>query len=173
MRRIRPPANPGAISENSSSHLPPSEASRPANPVMFSPGRSSRATMPLATGSLRFAKTILSLPAETAALCPLAWHEGCGGCHYNAYHAHSEPRNSGATHVLLTFGRHRREVARGVKTSLPYAQQCREKAGSSVPAALTRTRRVTLSAVVLAKSEWRTLTSVQPMTGRRLRLCRL
>jgi hypothetical protein len=29
-----------------------------ANPVMFPPGRSSRGTIPLATGSLTFAKTI-------------------------------------------------------------------------------------------------------------------
>jgi hypothetical protein len=35
---------PGAISESSSSHLPPSEASQLAKPVMFPFGRSSRAT---------------------------------------------------------------------------------------------------------------------------------
>src|SRR6516165_8161423 len=50
--------SPGAISESSSSHLPPSEASKTAKPVMFPPGWLSRATMPLATGSIRFAKTI-------------------------------------------------------------------------------------------------------------------
>ena len=49
---------PGAISESSSSHLPPSEASRPAKPVAFPPGRSSRGTMPLATGSPPVVKTI-------------------------------------------------------------------------------------------------------------------
>src|SRR6516225_2117515 len=49
---------PGAISVSSSSHLPPSVASRPAKPVAFPPGRSSRATMPLATGSGPIAKTI-------------------------------------------------------------------------------------------------------------------
>ena len=42
--------SPGAISESSPSHLPPSEASTAANPVTFPPGRSSRGTMPLATG---------------------------------------------------------------------------------------------------------------------------
>jgi hypothetical protein len=41
--------SPGAISESSSSHLPPNVASNPAKPVMFPPGRSSRATIPLAT----------------------------------------------------------------------------------------------------------------------------
>ena len=50
--------SPGAISESSSSHLPPSVASKLTKPVMFPPGRSSRTTMPLATGSATFAKTI-------------------------------------------------------------------------------------------------------------------
>jgi hypothetical protein len=50
--------SPGAISESSSSHLPPSEASKLAKPVVFPLGRSSRGTMPLATGSLRPTKTI-------------------------------------------------------------------------------------------------------------------
>jgi hypothetical protein len=50
--------NPGTISESSSSHLPPSDASKRAKPVIFPFGRSSRVTMPLATGSLTFAKTI-------------------------------------------------------------------------------------------------------------------
>jgi hypothetical protein len=51
--------NPGAISESSSSHLPASEASPTlAKPVMFPPGRSSRVTVPLATGSVTLAKTI-------------------------------------------------------------------------------------------------------------------
>ena len=50
--------SPGAISVSSSSHLPPSEGSKRAKPVMFPPGRSSRATMPLATGSATVAKTI-------------------------------------------------------------------------------------------------------------------
>ena len=50
--------SPGAISESSSSHLPPSEASKLAKPVMFPPGWSSRAMMPVATGSLRPGKTI-------------------------------------------------------------------------------------------------------------------
>jgi hypothetical protein len=49
--------SPGAISESSSSHLAPSVGSM-AKPVVFPLGRSSRATMPLATGSLTFAKTI-------------------------------------------------------------------------------------------------------------------
>jgi hypothetical protein len=48
----------GAISESSSSHLPPREASREAKPVVFPPGRLSRGTMPLATGSPPNAKTI-------------------------------------------------------------------------------------------------------------------
>src|SRR6516162_8709609 len=47
---------PGANSESSSSHLPPSEGSEPPKPVMFPLGRSSRATMPLATGSFRARK---------------------------------------------------------------------------------------------------------------------
>src|SRR5215472_1808225 len=49
---------PGAISDSSSNHLPPSEASWMAKPVMFPPGWLSRGTMPLATGSVTFAKTI-------------------------------------------------------------------------------------------------------------------
>ena len=50
--------SPGAISESSSSHLPPNEASKLAKPVVLPLGRSSRATMPLTTGSATFAKTI-------------------------------------------------------------------------------------------------------------------
>src|SRR5215468_6822105 len=50
--------SPGAISESSSSHLPPSEASQLTKPVMFPLGRSSRGTRPLATGSVTFTKTI-------------------------------------------------------------------------------------------------------------------
>ena len=50
--------SPGAISESSSSHLPPSVASLRAKPVTFPPGRSSRSTRPLATGSPPLAKTI-------------------------------------------------------------------------------------------------------------------
>ena len=46
-----------AISDSNSSHLPPIEPSKLAKPVVFPPGRSSRGTMPLATGSLTFAKT--------------------------------------------------------------------------------------------------------------------
>ena len=43
--------SPGAISESSSSHLPPSVASKLAKPVIFPPGWLSPGTMPLATGS--------------------------------------------------------------------------------------------------------------------------
>ena len=50
--------SPGAISESSSSHLPPRVASKTPKPVTFPPGRSSRATRPLATGSATPAKTI-------------------------------------------------------------------------------------------------------------------
>ena len=50
--------SPGAISESSSSHLPPRVASKVSKPVTFPLGRSSRATMPLATGSPTPAKTI-------------------------------------------------------------------------------------------------------------------
>src|SRR6516164_4487349 len=50
--------SPGAISESSSSHLPPKVGSKMAKPVMFPPGWLSRGTMPLATGSPRLAKTI-------------------------------------------------------------------------------------------------------------------
>ena len=42
--------SPGVISESSSSHLPPSVGSKLAKPVMFPPGRSSRATMPAGDG---------------------------------------------------------------------------------------------------------------------------
>ena len=48
----------GAISESSSSHLPPIEASQRPKPVMFPPGWLSLATRPLATGSPPFTKTI-------------------------------------------------------------------------------------------------------------------
>src|SRR6266436_4115895 len=50
--------SPAATSESNSSHLPANVASSVAKPVTFPPGRSSRATMPVATGSVRFAKTI-------------------------------------------------------------------------------------------------------------------
>jgi hypothetical protein len=50
--------SPGAISESSSSHLPPSVASEPPKPVIFPPGWLSRGTTPPATGSPPFAKTI-------------------------------------------------------------------------------------------------------------------
>jgi len=50
--------SPGAISESSSSHLPPSVGSKRAKPVAFPPGRSSRGTTALGTGSPTFAKTI-------------------------------------------------------------------------------------------------------------------
>jgi hypothetical protein len=50
--------SPGAISESSSSHLPPSEASKVAKPVMFPPGWLSPGTMPVATGSITSANTI-------------------------------------------------------------------------------------------------------------------
>ena len=50
--------SPGAISESSSSHLSPNEASKLAKPVVLPLGRSSRATMPLTTGSLAIVKTI-------------------------------------------------------------------------------------------------------------------
>jgi len=52
---------PGAISESNSSHLPPSEASKVAKPVVFPVGRSSRAMMPLATGSIAVTKAALAL----------------------------------------------------------------------------------------------------------------
>jgi hypothetical protein len=38
---------PGAISESSSSHLPPTEGSKPPKPVVFPLGRSTRGTRPL------------------------------------------------------------------------------------------------------------------------------
>src|SRR6516225_7878514 len=50
--------SPGAISESSSSHLPPSDGSKRAKPVMFPPGRSSRGTRLLAAGSVAPIKTI-------------------------------------------------------------------------------------------------------------------
>ena len=50
--------SPGAISESSSSHLPTREASALPKPVTFPPGRLSRGTMPLATGSPSATMTI-------------------------------------------------------------------------------------------------------------------
>ena len=47
--------SPGAISETSLSHLPPIEASKLLEPVMFPLGRLSRWTMPLANGFTRIA----------------------------------------------------------------------------------------------------------------------
>ena len=60
--------SPGAISESSSSHLPPIEASRVAKPVTFPLGRSSRGTMPVATGSITPAKTIGIVRVEGSGL---------------------------------------------------------------------------------------------------------
>src|SRR5262245_21768804 len=50
--------SPGAISESNSSHLPTSAGSKLAKPVILPPGWLSRGTMPMATGSPTFAKTI-------------------------------------------------------------------------------------------------------------------
>ena len=47
----------GAISFNSSSHLPPIEFSKLANPVRFLPGRAKLVTKPLPTGSPTRANT--------------------------------------------------------------------------------------------------------------------
>jgi hypothetical protein len=60
----------GAISESNSTNLPPTEASQLAKPVTLPPGRSSRATMPLATGSPKPAKTIgiVGVSRRTAAV---------------------------------------------------------------------------------------------------------
>jgi hypothetical protein len=74
--------SPGAISESSSSHLPASEASKAANPVTFSPGRSSRGTMPLATGSIPLTKTIGIVGvsrwmATVAGVPPVRMMSGC------------------------------------------------------------------------------------------------
>src|SRR6516164_2770119 len=70
--------SPGAISESSLSHLPPSEASKVAKPVMFPLGRSSRATMPLATGSPTFAKTIGIVPLDGNGPRGRACHDDVG-----------------------------------------------------------------------------------------------
>jgi hypothetical protein len=58
LNRLAARLSPGAISESSSSHLPPIEGSTPPKPVMFPPGWLSPGTMPLATGSNAVAKTI-------------------------------------------------------------------------------------------------------------------
>src|SRR5215471_7997457 len=50
--------SPGAISESSSSHLPPIVGSKLPKPVTFPLGRSSRPTMSVATGSAPPTKTI-------------------------------------------------------------------------------------------------------------------
>ena len=56
----------GAISKSSSSHLPPSVASKPLKPVTFPLGRSSRGTNPLATASSPATKTIGIVPVFPA-----------------------------------------------------------------------------------------------------------
>jgi len=73
---------PGAISDSSSSHLPPREASKAAKPVMFPPGRLSRGTMPVATGSLAPAKTIgiVGVSRWTAAVAGLPYVTMMSGC---------------------------------------------------------------------------------------------
>jgi hypothetical protein len=61
--------SPGAISESTSSHLPPSVVSKTAKPVMFPPGWLSRETRPLRAFSAR-------------GLISLNWKLGCGVyCH--------------------------------------------------------------------------------------------
>src|SRR6516165_6554931 len=72
----------GAISESSSSHLPPIEASNVANPVMFPPGWLSAATKPLATGSLTFTMTIgiIRVSRRTAAVAGLVLVAMMSGC---------------------------------------------------------------------------------------------
>ena len=74
--------SPGAISESNSSHLPPSEASPVAKPVTFPLGRLSRATIPLATGSLTFAKTIgiVRVSPWTAAVAGVPYVTMMSGC---------------------------------------------------------------------------------------------
>jgi hypothetical protein len=81
---------PGAISESSSSHLPPSEASLVAKPVTFPLGRSSRATTLLATGSLTFTKTIgiVRISRWTAVVAAVSLVRMMSGC---------EPTNSCAS----------------------------------------------------------------------------
>jgi hypothetical protein len=74
--------SPGAISESSSSHLPPSVASKRPKPVMFPPGWLSRETMPVATGSVPFTKTIGIVRvsrrrARVGAVPPVTIMSGC------------------------------------------------------------------------------------------------
>ena len=92
MNMIAARLSPGAISESNSSHLPPSVVSKMAKPVTFPPGRSSRATMPLATGSDTFAKTIgiVRVSRWTAAVVGVPGVRMMSGC---------RPTNSGAALV--------------------------------------------------------------------------
>jgi hypothetical protein len=95
----------GAVSQSSSSHLPPIEASKLANPVMFPLGRSSRATMLLATGSLTPKKTIgiVRVSRWTAAVAAVPFVAMMSGC---------EPTNSctSARIRLLSSRPHRRSI---------------------------------------------------------------
>jgi hypothetical protein len=103
----------GAISESSSSHLPPSEASKLAKPVVFPLGRSSRGTMPLATGSAAFKKTIGIVRvsrwrAAVAGIEPVRMMSGC------------ERTNScaSARNRLVSSPHHRRSI----RTLRPWVQ---------------------------------------------------
>ena len=73
--------SPGAISESSSSHLPASEGSKRAKPVVFPPGWFSRGTMPLATGSPTPVNTIgivrVSSWTATVAVATARMMSGC------------------------------------------------------------------------------------------------
>jgi hypothetical protein len=97
--------SPGAISESSSSHLPPSESSAPPKPVTFPPGRSSLGTMPLATGSAAFAETIgiVRVSRWTAAVAGVAPVRMMSGC---------RPTNSCASACvrLMSARPHRRSI---------------------------------------------------------------
>ena len=80
----------GAISESSSSHLPPSEGSKPAKPVMFPPGWLRLGTMPLATASSPTTKTIGIVRVSR-------WRAAVAGAPIVAMMSGCRPTNSCAT----------------------------------------------------------------------------
>ena len=97
---------PGAISESSSSHLPPSVASKTAKPVTFPPGSLSPGTMPLATGSARLA-TIGIVRVS-------CWRAAVGGVPYVTMMSGWRPTNSCASARirLVSSPNHRRSIRR-------------------------------------------------------------
>src|SRR6516164_2718532 len=81
---------PGAISESSSSHLPPIEASQTAKPVVFPPGWLSAATRPLPTGSATPTMTI-------GIVCVSRWTATVAGVVFVTMMSGFKPTNSCAS----------------------------------------------------------------------------